>query len=53
MCGNNLRFYFTNNAQNVYISMFQNSSDIKRPSRIFTLDQDWTISHSMGWEKYV
>ena len=53
MCGNNLRLYFTKYAQNVYTSMFQNSSDIKCPSRIFTVDQDWTISHHMGWEKYV
>ena len=29
MCGNNLRLYFTKYAQNVYTSIFQNSSDIK------------------------
>lgn len=53
MCGNNLGFYFLKYAQNVYISIFQNSSDIKYPSRIFKLDKNWTISHSMGWGKYV
>ena len=53
MCGKNLGLYPTIYAQNIYISKFQNSSDIKCPSRIFTLGQDWIISHSTGWEKCV
>lgn len=44
MCGNNLGFYFIKYAQNVYISIFQNSSDIKYPSRIFKLDKNWTLN---------